>query len=61
VYSWPNVILPFFGGFISDKLGVRLMGVVFTLLITAGQAIVALGASMINTNPGAAWYTMYVP
>lgn len=24
VYSWPNVVLPFFGGLISDKLGVRL-------------------------------------
>lgn len=24
VYSWPNVVLPFLGGLISDKLGVRL-------------------------------------
>jgi MFS family permease len=58
VYSWPNIILPFFGGYISDKLGVRLMGVVFMLLIAVGQLMVALGSSYITTNPQAAWYTM---
>lgn len=58
VYSWPNVILPFFGGYISDKLGVRLMGVVFMFLILIGQLIVALGSSYIASNPNAAWYTM---
>jgi hypothetical protein len=29
LYAWPNILLPFFGGLISDILGVRLMGVVF--------------------------------
>ena len=43
VYSWPNTILPFFGGYISDVLGVKLMGVVFISLITLGQFIVSIG------------------
>jgi MFS family permease len=24
VYAWPNVALPFFGGFLADRMGVRL-------------------------------------
>lgn len=60
VYSWPNVILPFLGGVITDKLGVRLMGVIFMSLMAFGQLIVALGSSYISTNPTAAWYTMFV-
>lgn len=56
VYSWPNVVLPFFGGYLSDRLGTRLMLLVFLLFITLGQAIFAVGASL----PGmAAWYVMW--
>lgn len=58
VYSWPNIILPFFGGYITDRLGVRLMGVIFMALVTFGQLIVALGSSYLATNPQAAWTTM---
>lgn len=57
VYSWPNVVLPFLGGFISDKLGVRLMMVVFLALITLGQFITAFGSTLTGD---AAWYTMFV-
>jgi MFS family permease len=56
VYSWPNVILPFFGGYLSDLLGTRLMLLVFLGFITLGQAVFALG----STLPGmAAWYVMW--
>ena len=57
VYSWPNVILPFFGGYLCDKLGTRLMLVVFCLFITLGQAVFALGATMQGTS---AWYVMWM-
>jgi MFS family permease len=57
VYSWPNVILPFFGGYLSDKLGVRLMLVVFLLFITLGQVIFAFGASLKGMW---AWYVMWI-
>lgn len=46
VYSVPNIILPFFGGFFVDKFGVRICLVVFILLITAGQVITAFGLSI---------------
>jgi len=37
-YSWPNVILCFFGGFLIDKVfGVRLGAIIFSLLVTVGQ------------------------
>ena len=58
LYAWPNTVLPFFGGFIADRLGMRLMGVVFTALIALGTLVVAFGSSVIATNPTAAWYIM---
>jgi MFS family permease len=59
LYSWPNVALPFFGGWLADRLGVRLMGVVFMSLLVAGSALTALGTMFISTNVSAAWYTMF--
>lgn len=46
VYSVPNTVLPFFGGYFCDKLGVRMMALIFTALITVGQFIFALGLSL---------------
>lgn len=46
VYSIPNVILPFFGGYFIDKWGARLTLLIFAALITAGQAIFAFGLSI---------------
>ena len=46
VYSVPNIILPFFGGYFVDRLGVRLCLLVFACLITAGQIIFAFGVSI---------------
>ena len=58
VYSWPNTILPFFGGYISDLLGVKLMGVVFIGLITLGQFIVSIGISIkVSVKPRAVIWT----
>ena len=57
VYSWPNVVLPFLGGYLSDRLGVRLMLLVFLLFIALGQVVFALGASL---KGDAAWQVMWV-
>jgi MFS family permease len=46
VYSVPNIILPFFGGFFTDKFGARICMIVFCSFITLGQLITALGLSM---------------
>lgn len=46
VYSVPNVILPFFGGYFVDKWGSRLCLIIFASFITAGQAITAFGLSL---------------
>uniref|UniRef100_A0A7S4N5T0 Lysosomal dipeptide transporter MFSD1 n=1 Tax=Paramoeba aestuarina TaxID=180227 RepID=A0A7S4N5T0_9EUKA len=44
VYSYPNVILAFFGGFIIDRVtGVRLGAILFCSLVLAGQTVFALG------------------
>ncbi|CAG2183238.1 unnamed protein product, partial [Oppiella nova] len=44
-YSWPNVILCFFGGFLIDRLfGIRLGAIIFSVFILIGQVVLALGA-----------------
>jgi MFS family permease len=49
VYSWPNVILCFFGGFLIDRVfGVRWGAIIFCGLVTVGQIVFSLGA-LVNT------------
>lgn len=44
-YSWPNVILCFFGGFLLDRVfGIRLGTIIFSLFVCCGQVIFAAGA-----------------
>lgn len=43
VYSIPNCALPLLGGLLSDRFGNRLMLVVFSALICAGQLVCLLG------------------
>lgn len=45
VYSVPNVILPFFGGYFVDRLGVRMCLIIFAVCITVGQLVFAIGLS----------------
>lgn len=45
MYSWPNVILCFFGGFLIDRVfGIRLGAIIFSSIVFAGQIVVAFGA-----------------
>lgn len=45
LYSWPNIILCFFGGFLIDRvLGVRLGTIIFSCFVTIGQLMFAIGA-----------------
>lgn len=45
MYSWPNVILCFFGGFLIDRVfGIRWGAIIFAFIILVGHLIVAFGA-----------------
>ncbi|RWS14286.1 Major facilitator superfamily domain-containing protein 1-like protein [Dinothrombium tinctorium] len=45
LYSWPNVIISLFGGFLIDRVfGKRLGAVFFASIVFGGQFVVALGA-----------------
>lgn len=46
VYSFPNTILPFVGGYLVDRVGVRPMTIIFCGFITAGQCLFAFGTSL---------------
>ncbi|XP_059159545.1 major facilitator superfamily domain-containing protein 1-like [Physella acuta] len=47
--AWPNVVLCVVGGYLIDRwLGVRLGAIVFSVLVTLGQAIFALGSFINN-------------
>ena len=44
IYSWPNVILSIFGGFLLDRVfGIRIGTIIFSALICVGQFVFALG------------------
>jgi len=43
VYSYPNTVLPIFGGIFLDAIGLRLGIMIFTAILTLGQAIFATG------------------
>lgn len=42
VYSLPNMVLPFFGGIMIDKLGVRFSILTFSTVIIVGQLVVVI-------------------
>lgn len=50
VYSWPNVILPLFGGLFIDVFGLRMAVVGFTTLVLAGSGLFTLGLWCNNTS-----------
>ncbi|KAJ7324898.1 hypothetical protein JRQ81_017918 [Phrynocephalus forsythii] len=44
-YSWPNVVLCFFGGFLIDRVfGIRWGTIIFSCFVCVGQVIFAVGA-----------------
>ena len=44
-YSWPNVIMCFFGGYLLDSVfGIRMGTLIFSLFVMVGQVIFGLGA-----------------
>jgi len=46
VYSFPNIILVFFGGLLGDKIGLRAAGFIFVILVWIGSVLVALGPQL---------------
>lgn len=46
MYSFPNIILPVFGGYLVDMIGARTGNFLFALLIAIGQGIFAFGVSI---------------
>lgn len=48
VYSFPNIILPFFGGILVDKIGVRVAILLFSGLLILGQLIFTYGVYEIS-------------
>jgi len=49
LYSWPNVALCFFGGFLMDRtIGIRLGAIIFSGLIMLGQVVFAIGTGSGN-------------
>lgn len=61
VYSWPNTIQPFIGGWIIDSyLGVGKSAVIFSGLVLVGSAIVALSGSLYDVFPSESYVPFYI-
>lgn len=54
LYAVPNIVLPFFGGYFTDKWGARFCLLMFSSLLTIGQVVFALGLSIKS------WPVMYL-
>jgi len=50
VYSLPNAVVPLLGGYLVDKIGVRIVIVSTTVLICIGQIITWLGTKTLVYN-----------
>jgi MFS family permease len=59
VYSFPNVILPFFGGSLVDRYGSAVCSIAFAVLCALGQTVFALGATYRSWNIMLAGRTIY--
>lgn len=46
VYSIPNVIFPLIGGYLVDKIGVRLCTFIFAFIVCIGHSIFSLGITL---------------
>ncbi|OMJ85518.1 hypothetical protein SteCoe_13130 [Stentor coeruleus] len=46
VYAFPNIILPFFGGYLVDILGVRVGIMIFCSVVALGQGVFAFGVTI---------------
>ena len=46
MYSFPNIILPVFGGFFLDRFGTNRVLIIFSLLVCLGQTLFAFGVAL---------------
>ena len=46
IYSYPNIILPLFGGVLIDKIGLNFATILFSILLVIGQAVFAVSGYM---------------
>ena len=44
-YAFPNVILPFFGGYLVDRFGTRVTMLAFSATLAVAQCVVAFGST----------------
>jgi len=61
VYSFPNFILPFIGGFLIDKIGVRKALIILSGLVASGTSICAFSGFLSGTpdfSSDGAYYIM---
>lgn len=47
-YSFPNMVVPFVGGLIIDKLSIRVALFLFSTTVIVGQIVVLIGGSLMN-------------
>lgn len=59
IYSYPNIVLAFFGGYIVDAItGLRAGTLLFCGLVLLGQLVFALGIQMVGSTGGKTGYAV---
>jgi MFS family permease len=60
VYSLPNVVLPFFGGVLGDRLGLRFAALLLVTLVVIGSAFVAISPLISSLSDNAIFIGMAI-
>ena len=50
IYSYPNIILPLFGGVLVDKVGIRISLIIFMAFSVIGQGVFVIAGYMKSTD-----------
>ena len=51
-YSFPNIILPLFGGYFIDRLGKRHGVITFAIIVAVGQFFFAVSTHAVGSSEG---------
>lgn len=57
-YSFPNIILPLFGGYLIDRLGKRQGIVLFAVIVAVGQFFFAVSTHVVRASKGFGQFLM---
>ena len=60
LYSFPNIVIPLFGGYFIDRLGKRQGLIIFAVIVTIGQFFFAVSTHAVRSSEGFGKFLMLI-